>query len=713
MGFMADEYFLARGAQIVKYYVFVAMLGILPGSLRASISLGPTQGQAHWKMARFGSGWRYPPDPETSRWPPRALFHYQAGHLLVATTVEVPGGRSLRSSNQYAIALDSAGVEKADHAQWDSAPALVTRVESPFHATPKLIDYKEVVYGERRFRGTGDRFNGNRSYALSPDGNWLALMSWQGKVPSCQDFFCDSTISRGQLFIEVFNVASGLRETALTGRFSSVQPFDVLDTVVWLSDRHLLVLTDGAKEAWIADMRPEEPARDAAWEVIQSPAEIIGFREEPPQVAYTHFLPGPKLQVGVRVPIPGPYFVRGNLVDSSGAVVPWEPSLFLLSDLRSPGLENLGLSFGPFKIKLPGSYEIRDVELIDVKRNVVARMANMGPTETYPDTLGLEKSLPKLYPPWWNAAKDAKPPTDVKATEVFGVLPTTGVGPGGVFQIAVLPAYRTWENIVSVELLFNDRSDAKGGCRISFLSDLKPNNDRRRLILRGDDDRSDVTSLLSENGIYSAKAVENSRCSVGNGWKPLLEGVTEIPVAFKPSFFGQKNIYVRVTDDNGKTSGWKQVGTWLASDERRPDAISVIPYLGSGMQRTFTFALSDLNGSTDVTSAEFLLQFGKTSQKACSFSLDRTLGAVTLSADQGTASSGSLRLGQPGQIGNSQCTLSDAKLKLEGRDAIALSVHIKFSSSFAGRRNVYARVEDKAGQRSSMVWLGSWVVAER
>ncbi len=707
---MAAPNSFARTALIVKCLLSSGMIGIFSIPLMAGVSLEPNQRKAHWKRFQFGSGWAYPTDKEASRWPPRALFHYQAGRLLVATTVEVPGGRTLRSSNQYAIAFDKAGVEKADLAQWDSAPELATRLESPFHATPKLIAYKEVVYGERRFRGSGDQLNGNRSYALSPDGSWLALMSWRGKVPACQDFFCDGTIPRGQLFIEVFNVASGEKETDLIGSFSFVEPFDVLDTVAWLSDRHLVVLTNSAKDAWIADMRPSEPATDAVWEVQEPRAEILGFREEAPQVGYTHLLPSPNLQVAVGVPTSGDYFLRGNLVDSRGAVVASEPSLVPRSNPRLLGLANLPLSFGFLKIKIPGRYEIRDVELVDGKRNVVARMADMGPTEEYPDTLELERALPQRYPPWWNGTKDAKPPADIKATEVFGVLPKTGIGPRGVFQVAVLPPYRNWMNIASVELLFNDRLEEKGGCWISFLSDLKPSDDRRRLILHGDDDRSAMTCLLNENGGYSAKSLENSRCSVDKGWKPLLEGVT---LAFKPSFFGQKNVYVKVTDDDGQTSGWKQVGTWLANDERRPEAVSVVPYRGVGTQRTFTFALSDLNGSTDITHADFLVQFGKTYQQSCSFSLDRSSGTVTLRADQGAASSGTLRLGEPGQIGNSQCTISNANLNLEGRDAIALSVHIQFATSFSGRRNIYARAEDSAGLRSSMVWLGSWVVPEQ
>jgi len=206
---MAAHFFTGT-APIAKFFILVGTIGMLSAPLRANISLGPKQGKAHWKMVRFG-GWTYPPDTGPNRWPPRARFHYQAGRLFVATTVEVPG-RTIRSLNQYAVVLDKARVEAADRTQWDSVPELATAYESPFHAPPQVIDYEEVLYGERRFRGSGDHLNGGRPYALSPDGSWLALMSWRGKVPACQDFFCDGTIPRGQLFVDVFNVASGEKE---------------------------------------------------------------------------------------------------------------------------------------------------------------------------------------------------------------------------------------------------------------------------------------------------------------------------------------------------------------------------------------------------------------------------------------------------------------------------------------------------------------------
>jgi hypothetical protein len=152
---------------------------------------------------------------------------------------------------------------------------------------------------------------------------------------------------------------------------------------------------------------------------------------------------------------------------------------------------------------------------------------------------------------------------------------------------------------------------------------------------------------------------------------------------------------------------WKQVGTWLASDERPPEAVSVVPYLGSGPQRTFAFAFSDMNGGTGISGAEFLIQFDKTQRKACSFSLDRSAGVVTLRDDPGSLPVGSLRLGDPGSVGNARCTISDVSVKPEGRDSIIFSTHIRFSSSFSGRRNIYARVVRDAAAPSSMQWLAA------
>ena len=353
----------SRAVLLVTWSISIIAVVSIPGPLNAGVSLYPSMTSSHWKHLQFGD-WGYPPDPAKNREAARALFRYQEGVVLIATTAEL-FGKTLTSSNRYSVKLDRGRVEKAGKAEWDAAQPLSTHPWSLFHPPPQRIEEKEVVYGERRFQGSGELLNEDRSFALSPDGTWLALTTRRAKLPACQDFLCDGTIPRGQLSVEIFNVASGEKVTALTGRFSFVWPYGIVGSVEWLSDRHLLVLTNGAKNGLVGDMRPSEPASDAVWDVVPSQPEILGFWEEPLQAGYADWQLAPKMHVAVRAAAPGLYSLRGNLVDSSGVVVPWQPPLSRMSSDLHFGIQNLQLGFGYGQLRSPGTYQIRDVELVN------------------------------------------------------------------------------------------------------------------------------------------------------------------------------------------------------------------------------------------------------------------------------------------------------------------------------------------------------------
>jgi hypothetical protein len=135
----------------------------------------------------------------------------------------------------------------------------------------------------------------------------------------------------------------------------------------------------------------------------------------------------------------------------------------------------------------------------------------------------------------------------------------------------------------------------------------------------------------------------------------------------------------------------------------------VRPYLGSGLRQTFDFEFSDINGSDDILSAEVLIQFGREMAKACAITMDRNARSIQLMGEAGVA--GTLSLNSRGVTArNPQCSISDAFLTTEGRDALHLTMSVAFDPSFKGRRNIYARSRDKAGQSSAWRWLGTWVV---
>lgn len=286
-----------------------------------------------------------------------------------------------------------------------------------------------------------------------------------------------------------------------------------------------------------------------------------------------------------------------------------------------------------------------------------------------------------------------------EAPEVFGVNPSSGIGPEALFHVAVTD--RSYD-IARVDLLINDRLQDHGGCYVSYFYQTPGSSeDGRGIVLHSDDGREDATGKL-----VGQTAAENNRCAIKQGWDQLLRNVT---ISFKPAFFGQKNIYIRATHSTGSTSGWKQAGTWTASDEEPPEAVAVRPYLGSGLRQTFDFDFSDINGSDNILSAEILIQFGREKANACAIAMDRNARSVQLMREAGVA--GTLSINSRGATAtNPQCTISDAFLTTEGRDALHLTMSVEFDPSFKGRRNIYARSRDKAGQSSTWRWLGTWVV---
>jgi hypothetical protein len=289
-----------------------------------------------------------------------------------------------------------------------------------------------------------------------------------------------------------------------------------------------------------------------------------------------------------------------------------------------------------------------------------------------------------------------------EAPEVFGVNPSKGIGPKALFHVATTDRNG---DIERVDLLINDTLREQGGCYVSYLHKVGSKNETDGIILHSDDARVDaLTKLAGQAG------VENERCSIAQGWTPLLR---DVAIGFKPGFAGPKNVYVRAIDSFGASSGWKQVGTWTAGDEEAPEPISAEPYLGSGLRQRFNFAFSDINGSSDIQTAEILIQFGRDEVSACKITLDRDAAIVQLLGDTGTGASGTRRVNsQDAAIRNRQCAVSDVIVTNESRDALHLAMSIEFDRSFRGRRNIYARARDKAGLSSPWRWLGSWVVPE-
>ena len=117
---------------------------------------------------------------------PFLVFRYQAGSLLVGAAVGDPDRSPQFSSNHYLVDFQRDSPHAAKPSGWDSSLPVGIHVDSPFRRPPAKED-EEVLYAGRTLRGRGRRLD---SFVLSPDGQWLAIMSWQRNIPGCSELGC-------------------------------------------------------------------------------------------------------------------------------------------------------------------------------------------------------------------------------------------------------------------------------------------------------------------------------------------------------------------------------------------------------------------------------------------------------------------------------------------------------------------------------------------
>ncbi len=155
------------------------------------------------------------------------------------------------------------------------------------------------------------------------------------------------------------------------------------------------------------------------------------------------------------------------------------------------------------------------------------------------------------------------------------------------------------------------------------------------------------------------------------------------------------------------------MGTWqIPAANAAPTPISVSPASGSGSSQTFSFVYSDPDGGQDISATMFLINRELNAVASCVAYYESVSNLLYLLNDASTAWLMPGR--QPGtatQLQNSQCTLSlqNASASVVG-NTLTLTVPVSFTSSFAGTKNIYLQVTDRAGAQSDWSALGTWTV---
>lgn len=267
-------------------------------------------------------------------------------------------------------------------AEWDAAVPVGIHDNSPFRPPPTRRD-QEVQYVGRTFRASGEQLNG---LALSPDGQWLALTSWQGFIPNC-DLLCISKPAHGKLFVDIFAVATGQLATRLAGSFLGEEPFETLQTARWISDRHFILATRGSTDLWICDLRAREPVSETAWDLAEPHPQILGFWEEALYRGFGRELVRLTLHTAIQIGEAGQYSLKGTMTNSGP---PTPPITTRSAQIGGSGPLEPGIAAIPAYIDSsgPGPFEFHDLQLLRKgTEDPVLGLATLGLTGGYPFTV--------------------------------------------------------------------------------------------------------------------------------------------------------------------------------------------------------------------------------------------------------------------------------------------------------------------------------------
>jgi hypothetical protein len=214
----------------------------------------------------------------------------------------------------------------------------------------------------------------------------------------------------------------------------------------------------------------------------------------------------------------------------------------------------------------------------------------------------------------------------------------------------------------------------------------------------------------------SSTNIYNSQCTLG---VPTLTDTGKtisvtVPVTFKGSFTGPKNLYLSALVGSSSTGWtpipWTQKGTYTVLAAGAPIAQEVSPSGGFGVGAPFTFVIAERGGSSSLHAAWMLFSRGTPSDlnNSCYLFWNRGANTVYLAKDTANAGWMGVGVGTTGSVSNSQCTLNGATVVV-GPTTIAITVSIRFNASFVGVKNTYLYAS--AGPyKSGWATVGNWSV---
>ena len=230
-----------------------------------------------------------------------------------------------------------------------------------------------------------------------------------------------------------------------------------------------------------------------------------------------------------------------------------------------------------------------------------------------------------------------------------------------------------------------------------------------------------ILSLLSDSGALSGGTApgqgnqQNSQCVLVGGQSSVSKSgkllTLNAAVGFKNSPYCCQAIWGNAVSSTGTISGIQMLGIWRAAPlGGPPQVISVAPANGTSWGRTFTFVYQDLDGATDLSSVQAIVNSSAATASSCYISVDPVVGMMTLGDNTGaTGSSGAL--GSNVILQNSQCTVNlAASSGVIASSQYTLRLAMTFANTYSGLKNTYGYAVSRLGPNSGWQPLGQWTV---
>lgn len=213
-----------------------------------------------------------------------------------------------------------------------------------------------------------------------------------------------------------------------------------------------------------------------------------------------------------------------------------------------------------------------------------------------------------------------------------------------------------------------------------------------------------------------AGTLQNSQCAVNvaNSSAASSGGsyIVTLAMTFKTAYAGAKSVYGYLTTNGGQNSAWQALGTWTVSAPvvTAAQPVSVTPASGAGASQNFTFTFADPAGAADIAIEQVAFGSSTGTTGACSLSLARATGQISLYDDGGTAGAPMI-IGAAGMLQNSQCAVNvGASSATSSGTNHNVTLAVAFKSVYAGAKNVYASATTNGGANSGWQALGTWTV---